>query len=101
MRTVLKLLSGYPHTGLLSLDQTIDVSGKTVRDILEDKHPDSEPVNLLDDAGDDSFKPAIFDITADSIWTAALHTQGAAGPSGVWTRCSPMEATMYCLWAKV
>ena len=87
VRAALKFLSGDSHTGLLNLDQTIDVSGKTVRDILEDKHPDSEPVHpeaLLDDAGDDNFHPAIFDnITADSILTAALHTQGAAGPSGL------------------
>ena len=43
---------------------------KTVRDILEDKHPDPKPVHpeaLLEDL-DDSFHPAIFDnITAESI----------------------------------
>ena len=87
VRAALKLLSDDSHTGLLSLDQIIDTSGKTVRDILKDKHPDPEPVHpkiLLEDAGDDSFHPAIFDnITVESIRTAALHTQGAAGPSGL------------------
>ena len=53
---------------------------------LEDKHPDPKPAHpeaLLGDAVD-SFHPVIFEsITADSIRTAALHTQGAAGPSGL------------------
>ena len=72
----------------MSLDKTIDdTSGKTVRDVLEEKHPDPKPAHpeaLLGDADNDSFHPAIFDnITAESIRAAALHTQGAAGPSGL------------------
>ena len=87
VRAALKLLSDDAHTGLLRLDETIDTSGKTVRDVLDDKHPDPKPVHpeaVLGDADDDSFHPAIFDnITAESIRAAALHTQGAAGPSGL------------------
>ena len=53
----------------------------------KDKHPDPEPVHLealLEDAGDATFYLAIFDnITAESIRTAALYIQGAAGPSGL------------------
>ena len=86
VRAALRLLSSDSHTGLLRLDETIDTSGKTVRDVLEDKHPDPKPVHpeaLLGDA-DDSFHPVIFEsITAESIRAAALHTQGAAGPSGL------------------
>ena len=83
VRAALRLLSGDSHTGLLRLD---DTSGKTVRDVLEDKHPDPKPAHpeaLLGDAVD-SFQAVIFEsITADSIRTAALHSQGAAGPSGL------------------
>ena len=40
------------------------------------------PEALLDDVDDESFNLAVFDnITADSIRTVALHTQGAVGPS--------------------
>ena len=88
VRAALKLLSNNPATGLLSLDEIVDAtSGKTVRDVLEDKHPDPQPAHpeaLLGVADNDSFHPAIFDsITAESIRAAALHTQGAAGPSGL------------------
>ena len=45
VRAALKLLSDDAHTGLLRLDETIDASGKTVRDVLDDKHPDPKPVH--------------------------------------------------------
>lgn len=81
VRVALKLLSDHAHTGLLRLDETIDTSGKTVRDVLEDKHPDPKPVHpeaLLSDMVDDSFHPAVFDnIIAEFIQAAALHTQDA------------------------
>lgn len=88
VRAALKLLSSNSDAGLLRLDETVDdSSGETVRDVLEDKHPDPQPIHpevLLGDADNDSFHPIVFDnITAESIRTAALHTQGAAGPSGL------------------
>ena len=87
VRAALKLLSDDAHTGLLRLDETIATSKKTVRDVLEDKHPDPKtvhPESLVGEVDDHSFHPAVFDnITAESIRTAALHTQGAAGPSGL------------------
>ena len=88
VRSALKLPSDNSDTGLLSLEETIDdTSGKTVRDVLEDKHPDPKPVHpkaLLGEAENDEFHPTIFDsITGESIRTATLHTQGAAGPSGL------------------
>lgn len=88
IRAALKILSDNSDTGLLCLDDIADdASGKTVRDVLQDKHPDPRPAHpdaLVTDAGNDSFHPAIFDnITGESIRSAALHTQGAAGPSGL------------------
>lgn len=88
VRAALKLVSDNSNAGLLNLEEIIDdTSGKTVRDVLEDKHPDPKPAHpeaLLGDADNDGFHPAIFDsITAESIRAAALHTQGAAGPSGL------------------
>ena len=88
VRGALKLLSDDSGTGLLSLNETVDgVSGKTVREVLEDKHPDPRPVHpdvIVTDIDDDGFHPTIFDnITAESIRVASLHTQGAAGPSGL------------------
>ena len=46
IRAALKMLSDNSDTGLLSLDDIADdVSGKTVRDVLEDKHPDPRPAH--------------------------------------------------------
>ena len=84
VRAALKFLSNNSDIGLLSLDET---SGKTVRDILNDKHPDPRPAHLealIGDIDNDSFHPVIFDnIISESIRVAALHTQGAAGSSGL------------------
>ena len=73
----------------MSLDEIVDDgSGKSVRGVLEDKHPDPEPVHaevlLEEDTSKVEFHPAVFDsITAETIRNSALHTQGAAGPSGM------------------
>ena len=88
VRAALKHLSDNSHTGLLSLDEIIDnTSGKTVGDVLEDKHPDPQPAHpeaLLREANNEDFHSAIFEnITGEVIRAAALHTQGAAGPSGL------------------
>ena len=46
IRAALCLLAMNTHTGLLSLDEVIsNDSGKTVRDVLEEKHPDSKPAH--------------------------------------------------------
>ena len=89
VRTALQLLTKETRSGLLSLDEVIsDGSGKTVRDILEDKHPDPEPIHadaiLNEDTTNADFHPILFDsITAEVIPSSALHTEGSAGPSGV------------------
>ena len=63
VRAVLKHLSDNSDTGLLGLDETVDdTSGKTVRDVLKEKHPDPRPADpevLLGDLDNDSFYPAI------------------------------------------
>ena len=60
----------------------------TIRDVLLSKHPSGRPVstNALYNvtAEPPSVHPVVFDvIDADSIKRVALHTDGAAGPSGV------------------
>ena len=89
VRAALQLLTKETRSGLLSLDEVIsDGSGKTVRDVLEDKHPDPEPIHadaiLNEDTTNADFPPILFDsITAEVIRSSALHTEGSAGPSGV------------------
>ena len=64
VRAALKFLSNNSDISLLSLDETVEeTSGKTVRDILNDKHPDPRPAHLealLGDIDNDSFHPVIF-----------------------------------------
>ena len=79
VRGALKLLSDDSDTDLLSLNHVVDeVSGKTVREVLEDKHPDLNPVHpdvLLGDTDDNSFHPTLFvPLTAESLRAAPLHT---------------------------
>ena len=79
----------------LPLDQSIN--GKTVHDILLEKHPAARlvhPTALLDKDFEPShiFHPTIFDeLDGVSILKAALRTDGSAGPSG-------MDA---CLWKRM
>ena len=48
MRGTLKLLSDSSDTGFLGLNKIVDdTSEKTVREVLQDKHPDTNPVHLL------------------------------------------------------
>ena len=65
--------------------------GTTVRDILQDKHPDTEPLKYSASAPPSvaTFHPVIFEeVTGTSILNAALHTDGIAGPSGAYAwRC--------------
>lgn len=90
IRAALRLLARNTHTGLLSLDETVcNNSKRTVRAILEEKHPDAKPahvdtiINWSNETQDD-FHTVIFEsITLEAIRKCALQTQGAAGPSGV------------------
>ena len=70
------------------------------RDILNDKHPKGKaPLSsILVDGIAEPTNPILFnDLNADTILQAAMHTQGAAGPSELdpqaWRRmCSSFES---------
>ena len=85
VRAALRLLSDNPGAQPLNLDMLVD--GKTVMEILKDRHSDPRPAHpdiLLDNTHNNSFHPAIFEnITGEFILTAALYTQGSARPSGL------------------
>ena len=93
VRAALQLLTKKTESGPLRLDDVAEESGRTVRDILKDKHPHTEPphtepphpdVLLNTDLADSDFHPVLFDsITAEVIRKSALLTQGSAGPSGM------------------
>ena len=83
--SALRQLSDGPSGGIHYLDDVI--GDASVRDILKDKHPQAEPLHL--DAVIPGQAPApphsvLFEsLTREVVRRAALHTQGAAGPSGV------------------
>ena len=87
-KAALRLLSEQSKGGVLHLDDPIETENgqRKVRDILLEKHPPSQPVHhdaiINDDPPD--VHPVLFEsLDADVIRSAALHTSGAAGPSGV------------------
>ena len=78
--------SHFSHSsGILHLDDRI--GDKTVFDILRDKHPPAAELQagaVLDGAPPNPPHPVQFEaLTRQGIRQAALHTTGAAGPSGV------------------
>ena len=92
IRGALRVLSQTPSGGVLSLSAHVEINGEQRRvfDILKDKHPQSpapaHPDALVDEALADSplFHPVLFEqITGDTIRSAALRTEGSAGPSGI------------------
>ncbi len=96
VRSAFRLLAKGGQSGILTLNQVTDVvTGKTVKDILEEKHPDANPTHeetiLSKSNASVNFHPILFEsINTEAIRAAALHTQGAAGPSGadamIWRR---------------
>ena len=67
-------------------------SGKTVRDILKDKHPHPKPPHpnaLLSNmtANHDFHSVLFYSITPEAIQKSALMTEGSAGPSGMDALC--------------
>ena len=91
VRGALRVLSQAPSGGVLSLESLVDSNGeqRSVRDILKDKHPHAGEVladAVVDENYDGSplFHSVLFEkITASSIRSAALRTEGSAGPSGI------------------
>ena len=77
--------------GFVALDKTMTVNGctRTVREILIEKHPKGQPADMdttvtANSTSTPMYHPIIFDsIDGQAIRSAALHVQGAAGPSGV------------------
>ena len=92
VRAALQLLTRETEAGPLRLDDVVEESGKTVRDILKDEHPHPEPPHpdalLSTNIVDSDFHPVLFDtITAEAIRKSALLTEGSAGPSGMDALC--------------
>ena len=89
VNAALRYLSDNNSGGVLSLDATPTEQGLSVRDILRNKHPTPGDVNtaafiFTPDASPVDVHPVLFEnLTWKSIRSAALRTQGAAGPSGI------------------
>ena len=93
-KAALRLLTDQNKGGVLSLDTVIPSSNsgtQTVRDALLSKHSPSQPaqpetlLRLVEDPP--AVHPVLFEsIDATMIRTAAIRTDGAAGPSGVHAR---------------
>ena len=104
VRSALSYLSREQNGGVLGLDDIIpQTHGLTTRDILRDKHPTGNPAcpeSLLADTPE-AINPIIYcNLDAECILSAALHTQGAAGLSGLdayaWRRlCSSFKSASH------
>ena len=98
VKAAIRLLSDEDcNNGTLSVDAIID--GRTVRNILADKHPPSQPPvssALISPADDfhpsqplissaiNDFHPIVFDsLDSELIHSTALKTDGSPGPSGL------------------
>ena len=81
----LRQLDGSAEGGLLKLDDQI--SEETVRHVLKAKHPEAAPLSheaLMQGPFPTSPHPVRFEkLNRDAIRQVVLHTNGAAGPSGV------------------
>ena len=89
-KAALTLLSDHPRRKRLHLDEFVDTTGKTVRDIRTygDKHPPAAPLHadclISDSSTVPDYHSIIFDgLDGTVVCEAALHTSGEAGPSGV------------------
>jgi hypothetical protein len=84
------LLSRHERGSVLSLSDVIE--DKTVHEILISKHPPAQPPHpeaiIFPDIEPPTVHPIIYEsIDAERIRWAALHTFGAAGPSGSDASC--------------
>ena len=106
VKSALNYLSRKTNGGMLQLDDLVSETtnnGETkmhsVRDIFNDKHPKGKaPLSsTLVEGIAEPTNPIIFDgLNADTILQAIMHTEGAAGPSGLdaqaWRRmCSSFK----------
>ena len=87
IQAALRFLSNNHGGGVLGLDDMI-TEDRTVMDALRDKHPEARPMQaealVTSSCSPPDVHPVLFErLTGSSIRTAALRSQGAAGPSGV------------------
>ena len=84
-KAAIHLLTEETKGGVLRLCDHVDTH-KTVRDVLKDKHPSSQPAHPDSVIEDDPpyFHPILLESIDPSLMkSAALRTSGAAGPSGL------------------
>ena len=88
LHSALRQLEEGDGGGVLNLDEKID--GKTVRDILKEKHPPAQRAShssIISEEPPEQPRPVLFEsLTREVVRCAALNTHvrhGAAGPSGV------------------
>ena len=87
-KAALRLLSDQHRGKILHLDDPVDTGNgiRKVRDILVDKHPPSRPANAdsIINVDPPDVHPILFEsLDVSVVKFAALHTSGAAGPSGL------------------
>ncbi len=75
-------VSGHP----LCLDEAVDAGGadeRSVREILDEKHPPPEPVTIVNGSPQPAHQSVFDALDASCIRHVALRTEGSAGPSGI------------------
>ena len=105
----------YPHLEVeecsifqMSLLRVLTKELRSVLDILREKHPTNQPPfpdTIIPTIDCDNFSPSIFQgLNENAIRKAALHTNGAAGPSGAdaaawrcWCTCYGKNSVTLCL----
>ena len=94
VRAALQLLNKGEGSAPMRLDDIVETCGKSVHDILKEKHPHPMPLHtdliLTEDitAASSDFHPVLFDsIIAEAIQRSGLLTEGPAGPSGMDALC--------------
>ena len=97
-KDAIRLLSTSDCGGPLDLNEIFD--GKSVLEILESKHPPPRPTSpealFHPDVEPPTVHPVVFEaIDARCIRSTALHTFGAAGPSGTDAACWRRLCTAY------
>ena len=82
----IRMLSDQKNAGVLSLEADAG-SGKSVREVLKEKHPQPRPVAeeaLLSIESKEDVHPVLYEsVNGELIRSMILRTQGAAGPSGI------------------
>ena len=93
-KAALRLITEQNKGEVLRLDDLVNTpnsSPQKVRDILESKHPSAQPPHpdsVIPTEVPPPIHPIVFDaLDTATIRTAALHTNGAAGPSGLDAHC--------------